>query len=237
MSIPPTIGIIGGTGAHGRGLALRLAAAGHRVVLGSRDRARARSAVSDLARRAGGAAAVRPDLVAATNASAAAAADVVLLALPWDHEADLVTGLRPALAGKVVISCANPLAFDAMGPHQAASPHPSAAERTAALLPDARVVGAFHHLSAQRLLDPAAELSTEDVLVCGDEPEAKAVVQRLCRSVTGRPGIDAGPLRLARQIEPFTAVLISVNRRYGIRTGISLSHVDTYEAPVLARPA
>lgn len=237
MPTPPTVGIIGGTGAHGRGLALRLAVAGHRVLLGSRDRTRARSAVADVVARAAGVPGRRPDLVPGTNATAAAAGEVVLLALPWDHEAELVTGLAPALAGKVVISCANPLAFDRTGPHQAATSHPSAAERTAALLPGARVVGAFHHLSAQNLLDPAAELSGEDVLVCGDEPEAKAVVQRLCRSVTGRPGVDAGPLRLARQIEPFTAVLISVNRRYGVRTGINLSHVGTHEPPVLARPA
>jgi 8-hydroxy-5-deazaflavin:NADPH oxidoreductase len=232
----PSVGIVGGTGAHGRGLALRLAMAGHAVALGSRDRARSSGATADVQRRAAPFGA-RLDLAATTNAAAAESGDVVLLAMPWDYEADLVTALRPVLAGKIVVSCANPLAFDATGPVHVSSEHPSAAERAADLLPESSVVGAFHHLSAQTLLDPACLLASEDVLVCGDDADAKAVVEELCRSVTGRAGIDAGPLRMARQIEPFTVVLISVNRRYATGTGISLRHSDVQRPPALVRPA
>ncbi len=85
------------------------------------------------------------------------------------------------------------------------------------------MVGAFHHLSAVSLISDAEWLDHEDVLVCGDDVEAKQVVIDLAATVTGRPGIDAGALRLARQLEPLTAVLISVNKRYKVRAGISVA--------------
>jgi hypothetical protein len=151
--------------------------------------------------------------------------------MPWNADGSLISQLGPALRGKVVVSCANPIGFDSHGPHQIDTGYGSAAEHVAALLPDSQVVGAFHHLSAQALLDPDGDLSADDVLVCGDDDAAKATVRQLCRVVTGRTGIDAGPLRLARQIEPFTAVLISVNRRYRTRTAVGLRHVADLEPP------
>jgi 8-hydroxy-5-deazaflavin:NADPH oxidoreductase len=89
-------------------------------------------------------------------------------------------------------------------------------------LPDSPVVGAFHHLSAATLLGEAELLDHEDVLVCGDDKGAKQKAIALAATVTGKPGIDAGPLRLARQLEPLTAVLISVNERYKVRSGIAV---------------
>src|SRR5690606_5804039 len=125
--------------------------------------------------------------------------------------------------GKVVVSCANPLGFDRAGPYGLAVPEGSVAEQAAALLPESRVVGAFHHLSAVNLLGDADLLSHEDVLVCGDDPEAKQLVMELAATITGRPGIDAGGLRLACQLEPFTAVLISINKRYRVHSGLAVS--------------
>ena len=89
------------------------------------------------------------------------------------------------------------------------------------MLPESTVVGAFHHLSAVTLITD--ELLTEDVLVCGDDADAKSVVIELARAVTQRPGIDAGKLRLARQLEPLTAVLISINRAYKVHSGIRIT--------------
>ena len=222
-----TIGIVGGAGEQGRGLGLRLAAGGHRVIIGSRNPVRAQQCALALGKLLPPGA---PRPFGLANQEAASAADLVLLTLPWDPDGALLKALGPALAGKVVVSCANPIGFDARGPHQIDTGHGSAAEHVAALLPGSQVVGAFHHLSARSLLDLEWDLSAADVLVCGDDDEPKTTVRGLCRAVTGRTGIDAGPLRLARQIESFTAVIISVNKRYRTRAAVGLWPVADLEA-------
>ena len=216
------IAVVGGTGPQGRGLAYRFAVAGHRVVLGSRDAGRAGEKADEINEKLGSA-----DVRGADNASAAEAADVVLLAVPWDGHADLVAGLADQLAGKIVISCVNPLGFDADGPYGLVLEE-SAAQETQRLVPTARVIGAFHHVAALSLWKTADPLSHEDVLVCGDDDEAKAVVMSLAASVTGKVGIDAGALRLARQLEPLTAVLISMNKRYKTRSGVAITGVSEH---------
>ncbi len=117
----------------------------------------------------------------------------------------------------------NPLGFDKQGPYGLDVPGGSAAETAAALVPEARLVGAFHHVSAVTLWGEADYLDHEDVLVCGDDPDAKTVAVELARAVTSRDGVDAGPLRIARQLEPWTAVLININKRYKTRSGTSIS--------------
>ena len=214
------IAVIGGTGPQGKGLAYRWARHGHAVVVGSRSRDRAEQTAAEIRERLGNADA---DVTGADNASAAASADVVVLAVPYDGHGELVAGLAGELAGKAVISCVNPLGFDKRGPYGLDVAGGSAAEEAAADVPDANVVGAFHHVSAVSLWGDEEYLSHEDVLVCGDDQDAKRVAIELARSVTGRDGVDAGALRLARQLEPLTAVLISINKRYKVRSGIAVS--------------
>jgi NADPH-dependent F420 reductase len=213
------IAVIGGTGPQGRGLAYRWARHGHRVVLGSRSADRATEAAAEITARVpeGGA------VSGAANAAAAAYASVVVLAVPYDGHDDLVTSLAEHLDGKVVISCVNPLGFDKQGPYGLDVPGGSAAETAAALVPSARVVGAFHHVSAPSLWGMEEYLDHEDVLVCGDDAGAKDVAIELARAVTSRDGVDAGRLRIARQLEPWTAVLISINKRYKTRSGTRIS--------------
>lgn len=216
-----TIAVVGGTGPQGRGLALRFAGAGHDVIVGSRSQERASTtadAIKDRLRatpRAG-------RVSAATNESACEQASVVLLAVPPDGHDDLVKGLP--LAGRVVISCVNPLGFDKRGAFgiPIEGGESSAAEAAQRLHPDASVVGAFHHVPAPLLWNEGL-LSDEDVLVVGDEADAKSIVMELATCVTGRLGVDAGKLRLARQLEPFTAVLISINRRYQVHSGVRIA--------------
>jgi NADPH-dependent F420 reductase len=212
------IAVIGGTGPQGRGLAYRWARHGHRVVLGSRSAERAEETAAEVTARLSGA-----TVSGASNEDAAAGADVVVLAVPYDGHDELVTALADRLADKVVISCVNPLGFDQQGPFGLDVPGGSAAETAAALVPSARVVGAFHHVSAPLLWGEAEYLDHEDVLVCGDDQDAKAVAVELARAVTSRDGVDAGRLRIARQLEPWTAVLISINKRYKTRSGTSIS--------------
>ncbi|KQY56157.1 oxidoreductase [Aeromicrobium sp. Root495] len=222
-----TIAVIGGTGPQGRGLAYRFALAGHHVVIGSRAADRAKEKADEIAARAtenGFDVTVEGD----ENVAAAQRADVVLLAIPWQGHDEAVADLAPALAGSLVISCVNPLGFDANGPYGLVLEE-SAAQRAQRIAPDARVVGAFHHVAALSLWRTPDPLTHEDVLVCGDDAEAKDVVAELARSVTGKRGVDAGALRLARQLEPLTAVLISMNKAYKTRTGVAITGLPTQE--------
>lgn len=214
----PTVAVLGGTGPQGRGLAYRLADSGHQVIIGSRSAERATDIAEQLQVRL----VHDVNLSGATNEVAATKADIVIVAVPYDAHDDLVASLETQLLGKVVISCVNPLGFDRQGPFGLDVPGGSAAETAQQLLPGSTVIGAFHHLSAVTLLDENATLEHEDVLVCGDDADAKQQVIDLAASVIGRPGIDAGALRLARQLEPLTAVIISVNKRYKVHAGLSL---------------
>jgi 8-hydroxy-5-deazaflavin:NADPH oxidoreductase len=214
------VAVIGGTGPQGKGLAYRWARHGHRVVLGSRSPERAQETAAEITARL-------PDgsVSGAANTDAARGADVVVLAVPYDGHDDLVASLADHLDGKVVISCVNPLGFDKQGPYGLDVPGGSAAETAASLVPSARLVGAFHHVSAVTLWGADEYLDHEDVLVCGDDADAKAVAIELARAVTSRDGVDAGRLRIARQLEPWTAVLISINKRYKTRSGTKISGV------------
>lgn len=233
------VAVIGGTGSQGKGLAYRFARGGHDVVVGSRSPARASAVVEAISARLDSAHA--GSVSAASNEAACADADVIVLAIPFDVQDALVAVLP--LVGKVVISCVNPLTFDQCGIHSrpVEAGHSSAAETTQRAAPGARLVGAFHHVSATRLWSDVAHLD-EDVLVVGDDQQAKQTVMALIVSLTGRPGVDAGELKLARQLESFTAVLISIKRQYkayvGIRvTGIPVRASEAACEPVDRKPA
>lgn len=219
------IAVIGGTGPQGKGLGYRFARHGHTVVLGSRAAEKAEAAAAEVTERLGGASGAG-QVSGAANADACEGADVVLLAVPYDGHDELVAALP--LDGTVVVSCVNPLAFDKQGPHGKVidGGEGSAAESAQRIAPGSTVVGAFHHVSAVTLWGDADYLDHEDVLVCGDSAEGKQVAIELARSVTGRAGVDAGALRLARQLEPLTAVLISINKRYKVHSGIRVAGLD-----------
>ena len=215
-----SIAVVGGTGPQGKGLAYRFARAGHDIVIGSRDSERAVKTADEIAARSVDG---TGSVTGADNGTAINSADMVLLAVPYDGHDDLVASHAADLAGKIVVSCVNPLGFDERGPHGLDMAGGSAAEAAQRLAPESTVVGAFHHLSAVTLAGDEDLLDHEDVLVCGDEPEAKQAVMTLARAITGKEGIDAGALRLARQLEPLTAVLISINKRYKVRSGIAIA--------------
>lgn len=216
-----TVGILGGTGDQGRGLAYRLARAGHPVLVGSRNAVRGEAAATDLSTMPG----VTAPVTGGDNRWAAEGADLVVVAVPWDGHAATLADLRGPLAGKVVVDCVNPLGFDAQGPHAVSVPEGSAAEQAAALLPDSRVCGAFHHVSAVLLADPTVSRVDLDVLVLGDDRDAAATVQALAARIPGVRGVYAGRLRNARQVEALTANLIAINRRYRTHAGIRVTNL------------
>jgi NADPH-dependent F420 reductase len=209
------IGILGGTGPQGRGLAKRFAQSGLEVVVGSRSADRASTVAAELGAGVRG----------ATNEDCARSADIVVVAVPWDGHRELVESLAKDLAGKVVVDCVNPLGFDARGPHAVAVDEGSAAEQAQELLPDATVVAAFHHLSAVTLLDDEVASVGIDVLVLGDDRAATDLVQQLAERIAGCRGIYAGRLRNAHQVEALTANLIAINRRYKAHAGLKITDI------------
>ena len=212
-----TIGILGGTGDQGRGLARRFALAGNPVIIGSRSAERAAAAAQALGPELG--------IRGMANPGAAAAADVVIVAVPWEGHGDLLTSLAGPLAGKIVIDCVNPLGFDQRGAYPLPVAEGSAAQQAAAVLPGSVVVGAFHHVSAVLLLDPAVSRVELDVLVLGDDRRATDLVQALAARIPGARGVYAGRLRNCGQVEALTANLVSVNRRYKAHAGLRVTDV------------
>jgi len=209
------IAILGGTGEQGRGLARRFAMAGNPVIVGSRSRERADAVAREVGHGVRG----------LPNAEAAREADVVIAAVPWEGHGELLSALAGDLAGKIVVDCVNPLGFDSRGAYRLPVAEGSAAEQAAALLPDSRVVAAFHHVSAVLLLDPEVETIDLDVLVLGDDRQATDLVQALAARIPGMRGVYAGRLRNCGQIEGLTANLVSINRRYKAHAGIRITDI------------
>jgi len=209
------IGILGGTGPQGRGLAKRFAASGLAVVLGSRSADRAATAAVGLGAGVRG----------TSNEECVAAADVVVVAVPWDGHRELLESLAKDLAGRIVVDCVNPLGFDQRGAFGLPVEEGSAAEQAHHLLPDATVVAAFHHLSAVALLDDDVDSIDADVLVLGDDRAATDLVQELAGRIPGCRGIYAGRLRNAGQVEALTANLIAVNRQYKAHASLRVTDV------------
>ncbi|MGH3933143.1 MAG: NADPH-dependent F420 reductase [Pseudonocardiaceae bacterium] len=213
-----TIGVLGGTGPQGRGLAYRWALGGLSVVIGSRDAERAQGVAAALRERSGS-----HRVRGADNVGCAAESDLVLVAVPFTGHATLLAALREPLAGKVVIDCVNPLGFDNRGPYAQQVPEGSAAQQAEALLPSSRVTAAFHHVSAALLDDPEVTTLDADVLVLGDDREATDLVRALAEAVPGMRGIYAGRLRNAGQVEALTANLIAINRRYKTHASLRIT--------------
>jgi len=209
------IGILGGTGDQGRGLARRFALAGNPVIIGSRNHGRAQAAAAELGHGVRGLA----------NSDCAREANIVIAAVPWDGHGELLASLVPELAGKVVVDCVNPLGFDSQGAYPLPVPEGSAAQQAAALLPDSHVVAAFHHVSAVLLLDPKVETIDLDVLVLGDDRHATDLIQALAARIPGVHGVYAGRLRNCGQIEALTANLVSINRRYKAHAGLRITDI------------
>jgi NADPH-dependent F420 reductase len=221
------VGILGGTGPQGRGLAVRFAAAGQRVLLGSRHADRAAEVAEQVAGRARTVApeGVEVSVRGGSNVDVAGAADVVIVAVPFDGHAATLADLATPLAGKVVVDCVVPLGFDELGAYVLDVEEGSVAQQAAALLPDSYVVGAFHHLSAVRLEDLSRPTIDGDVMVVGDNREATDTVQALAGQLPGMRGIYAGHLRNAAQVEALKVNLDSVDRRYQVHAGLRITDV------------
>lgn len=217
MASSGTIGVLGGTGPMGRGLALRFAAAGREVLIGSRDAARASTVVDELPSQ--GDAAAR--ITGVANADALDA-ELVVLAAPWEPALAMAAEIGDGLSGRIVVSVVNALTRAGGAFLPLTMPRGSVTAEVQARLLGAHVVGAFHHMPAGRLAELDRELGY-DVLVVGDHAPARADVLDLVDEVPGLRGIDAGTLAAAGAVEAMTAVLVGINVGYRTHSAITLA--------------
>ena len=211
------IGIVGGTGPAGRGLALRLASLGYNVAIGSRSSGRAAEIIEDLNEIWGD----KGYSLTGVSNEEAALADIVVLATPWDSCAPTAKALKKQLAGKLVICMANALARVGNEFHALYPPRGSIAADVQASIPGSRVSMAFQHLPAKKL----GEIETPmegDVLVCADEQSAIDETIAIVNKMNNLRGLDCGSLANAAPVEAFTAVLLQLNKLYKTRSSVSI---------------
>jgi NADPH-dependent F420 reductase len=220
MSQPRTIAVIGGTGAEGSGLALRWAHAGHSVIIGSRDAARAQAAADELNAILG-----KPALSGKTNAGAVALADIVVLTVPYVSQLSTVEGLAGKLEGKILVDVTVPLVPPKVSTVQLPPSDSAAVALQAMVGPGVKVVSAFQNISAHKLKNLEHKIPC-DVLVCCDDKDVRLVVIGLAADA-GLRGINAGPLANSTVAESLTSVLIWINRAYKIPdAGITITGLE-----------
>ena len=219
-SEPVHVGILGGTGPAGRGLATRLAAVGTTVTLGSRDADRAASVAAEVV-------AAHADLgleIRGADNAGAAGADLVVVATPWDSVVATLRPLAETLQGKVVVSMVNALVKEGREMVALIPPRGSMAAVVQAALPTSWVAAALHHLPAADMADLGSGLQA-DVLVCSDHPRATEATMSLVGSIGGLRPLDAGSLNQASAIEAFTAVCITLNIRHRAHSTLRLTGI------------
>lgn len=225
-----TIAIVGGTGPAGSSLALRLAQAGEQVVIGSRDAKRAAETAAAISAKiesssGGTGAPARAQISAAENSEACRSAEIVILTVPFQSQADMVKQLKASLhPGQIVVDATVPLASSVGGRSTRSLGvwQGSAAEQAAELVPEGiPVVAAFHNVSAE-LLKQKGSIDC-DVIVCSDDKEAGKRVRDLVRKIPGLRAIDGGKLENARIVESITALLIGLNIRHKGHSGLRIT--------------
>jgi NADPH-dependent F420 reductase len=203
------IAVLGGTGAQGSGLALRLAAAGHTVTVGSRSADKARAAAAELSQRLAG-----QTIAGADNRRAADGAEIVFLTVPYAVERATVEEVQDRLAGKLLVDATVPLVPPKVSVVQLPQGQSAVAAIQQMLGPQVKVVSAFQNVSAQHLAALGHDVDC-DVLVCGDDRAACETVIGLCADI-GMRGIYAGTIANSAAVEALTSVLIAINRRYKV---------------------
>jgi NADPH-dependent F420 reductase len=215
-----TVAVIGGTGKEGSGLAKRWAQSGYRVIIGSRDADRAQQRTDELNTELGGS-----YLQGMDNYSAAKEANLIILTVPYDAHKSTLESLKEVVQGKVVVDVTVPLKPPQVRTVYVPEGHAASIEAQNLLGPDVKVVAAFQNVSAVHLQDAGHEVAC-DVLICGDDAQAKEDVIRLAQAA-GMRGLDAGPLANAVAVEALTPVLLYMNKRYKVKgAGIVITGIN-----------
>jgi len=204
------IAVLGGTGSLGKGLVLRLASLGYDIIVGSREREKA----EDKAREYGDLIGVK--IRGLDNRRASAECDIAIVTIPWKFAFETVMGLREELANKIVVSPIVPMEKTETGFVYVNLPEGSAAERIASILPNSRVVSAYHNIPARKFADLNAKFEW-DIAVCGDDEDAKKTIMDITNEIEGLRALDAGCLSNSRIVESLTPLLINIAMRNGMK--------------------
>ena len=218
-----SIALVGGTGPEGKGLATRFSIAGHTVTIGSRDPARGVEIAEELNSKLETLGQNFIPVQGDSNEHAVTNSAIVIVTVPYSGHRATLESLSHLLDGKIVIDTVVPVYFE-KGPRPVEVSEGSATEEAAAILQNSNVIGAFHNLSAEVLMEPALSLDS-DVLVTGGG-DAKQVAIELVRDINGARPVDAGPLRYSRFVEGITILLIGINSRYKSHSGIVISGLE-----------
>lgn len=213
------IAFIGGTGPEGMGLAARFAKAGNAVFIGSRTEERAAEAVAKLHEIVPGG-----EFYGGFNHEGCEKADFIFITVPGDGHHDVLVALAEHIGDKIIVDCVAPMVFDKDGPKPTPPEAGSAAEEAQAILAEAKVVSAFHHLDAKQLQGVDTPMQG-DVIVCGDHKPAKKKVMELVEEIEYVRALDGGPLMNSRITEAMTALLIHINRNYKAHSGVRITGV------------
>lgn len=206
------IAVIGGTGELGQGLVARWALAGQEVVIGSRSLDKAKKVARDVSKKLK----LKRPVEAATNLDAAKKADIIVLSVPFESIGWILSEIKPVMTTeKILLSMVVPLKFDSEGIVYSPPPSGSAAEEVARMVSRSKVVSAFYTIRAKQLHDVDSPISC-DVVICGDDNDAKKKVTGLVRAISGVRPIDGGPLRNSRLVESMIALLLELTRKYKV---------------------
>ena len=210
------LGFLGGTGPEGRGLALRFALSGEEVFIGSRSAERGFEAAQSLKTIAD----VEAD--GGTNEQAAEIGDVIFAAMPYGGQRATLESVKGSLKGKILIDVVAPLLFNKGKISTIRVDEGSAAVQAQGIVPEAKVVGAFHNISAEDLLIPVKNIDS-DVIVCADDESSKSYVMELAEKIEGIRGVDGGALENSRYVEELTALLLNINKVYKAHSSIRIT--------------
>lgn len=220
QAILMTIAVVGGTGKEGSGLAMRWAKSGYRVIIGSRDATKAQQKADELNTEIGSSL-----LRGSDNLSAVKEADLVVLSVPYDAQKGTLEGLKDALQGKTLVDVTVPLKPPAVRTVYVPEGKAASLESQAFLGEGVKVIAAFQNVSAVHMQDADHRVEC-DVLVCGDDAQAKDDVIQLVQAA-GMRGLDAGPLANSVAVEALTPVLLYINKRYKVKgAGIVITGVE-----------
>ena len=216
----PSIGIIGGTGKVGKGLAQRWALNGYKVLVGSRSTEKGQDVAAELNESLGG-----DYITGMDNSEAAEKANIVVLSVPYQYHRATLEGIKPQLQGKILVDLTVPLKPPKVSQVHLPEGNSAALEAQEFLGDDVQVVAAFQNVSYLKLQKLDMPVNC-DILVCGNDQEARDEVIRLVEAAQLR-GIDAGLLVNAIAIESLTPVLVYINKRYGVRgAGIRITGIE-----------
>lgn len=205
-----TIAVIGGTGKEGAGLVLRWAQSGYRVLIGSRAAERAELKAAELNETLG-----EDVITGMSNVDAAGEADLVVLSVPYAAHQPILESIKDAAQGKILVDVSVPIVPPAVTTVHVPEGHAASLEAQALLGEGVRVVSAFQNVSATHLKDLQHSVNS-DVLMCGDDSDAKAEVAQLIEAIPGMRAVDAGPLANSVAVEALTPVLLYINKRYKV---------------------